>query len=222
MFDDIAPKYDRTNTVLSLGLHRGWRRAAVRRARIQAGQKVLDIATGTGDLAFAFRRKGADVVALDFSEEMLRQARRKQAGHRNAPESPAVRFLRGDAMALPFPDDHFDVASISFGIRNVDEPEHALAEMARVVRPGGRVVVLEFGKPNLLMRGPYKLYSKIMPWIGTRLTGNREAYEYLPKTVANFPSGRPFVDLMHSAAEFSTVTARPMSGGVAWLYVAIV
>ena len=194
MFSSIATRYDVTNEVLSFGIHRLWRRKAVRLSGAQAGSSVLDCATGTGDLALAFKRKvGATgrVVGTDFCKEMLDHAPGKAER-----QGLAVEFQVADAMALPFADNSFDVASIAFGIRNVDDPVKCLKEMARVVRPGGRVVVLEFGQPTGLFGALFRFYSKVvMPAVGGLLTGNRAAYEYLPRTSAAFPAGEKFLEL---------------------------
>ncbi len=221
MFSDIAPKYDRANDVLSFGVARGWRRKAVKRSGIGPGGRVLDVATGTGDLAFAFKHVVGDsgsVTGLDFSEGMLKvaEAKRDRRGL-------DVEFLQGDALDLPFDAGSFDVASIAFGIRNVDDPGRGVAQMARVVGSGGRVVVLEFGQPRGVLGVSYRWYSRyIMPRIGGLLTGNRAAYEYLPRTAAEFPAGDAFVALMRDAADFEQIEAWPLTGGVAWLYVGTV
>ncbi len=221
MFADIASRYDRANSVLSLGIHKRWRRRAVRASGADAGDAVLDIATGTGDLAFAFKRRvgpEGSVVGSDFCQPMLDEAIVKRAKL-----ELEVEFQQADAMDLPYPDDAFDVTSIAFGIRNVDDPGKALAQMARVTKPGGRVVVLEFGQPRGIMAGPYKLYSRlVMPRVGGALTGHREAYEYLPETAAAFPCGSQFVDLMQASADFAKIQVTPLTGGIAWLYVGVV
>jgi demethylmenaquinone methyltransferase / 2-methoxy-6-polyprenyl-1,4-benzoquinol methylase len=220
MFTGIATRYDRANDVLSLGIHRRWRRVAVKASKAGPGDAVLDVATGTGDLAFAFRRAvGASgtVVGLDFSSGMLAvaQAKRKRNGL-------AVDFVRGDALALPF-TARFDVASIAFGIRNVDDPKAGIAEMARRVRPGGRLVVLEFGTPKGVIGPAYRWYGRhVMPRVGGLVTGDRAAFEYLPRTAAAFPYGDAFAGLMRKAAAFEAIEVRPLTGGVAWLYVGTV
>lgn len=221
MFSSIATRYDVTNEVLSFGIHRLWRRAAVKHSRAQEGDRVLDCATGTGDLALAFKRKvGASgrVVGTDFCPEMLQSAPGKasEAGLQ-------VDFQVADAMALPFADDSFDVASISFGIRNVDDPVKCLKEMARVVKPGGRVVVLEFGQPRGLFGALFRLYAKaIMPALGGLLTGNRSAYEYLPRTAAAFPAGEQFLTLMDQAGAYQQRVAHPLTFGTSYVYVGTV
>jgi demethylmenaquinone methyltransferase / 2-methoxy-6-polyprenyl-1,4-benzoquinol methylase len=219
MFSSIAPRYDVTNVVLSFGVDRHWRRVAVRESGAQPGARVLDCATGTGDLALALRRAvepGGSVVGTDFCAPMLTPAREKarRAGLDD------VHFEVADALALPYPDGTFDIASIAFGIRNVDDPVKCLEEMARVVRPGGRVVVLEFGQPGGAWGALYRFYSRVlMPTVGGLLTGNRSAYEYLPRTAAAFPAGENFLALMDRTGAFARRHARPLSGGIAFIYV---
>jgi len=217
MFASIARRYDAANEVLSLGIHRGWRRTAVRVSGAGAGQSVLDCATGTGDLALEFKRAvGAtgQVIATDFCAEMLRAAPAK-AGRAGL----LVHFAIADAMALPFPGSRFDVASIAFGIRNVDDPVRCLREMARVVKPGGSVIVLEFGQPKGPFGALFRVYSRgVMPVVGGLLTGNRAAYEYLPRTAASFPAGAQFLDLMRRARVFSSVEGHPLTFGTAFVY----
>jgi len=221
MFASIAQRYDAANQVLSLGVHRGWRREAVLLSGARSGDKVLDCATGTGDLALSFKRAvGASglVVGTDFCAEMLAPApaKARKAGLE-------VRFEVADALALPFAENSFDIASIGFGIRNVDDPVACLREMARVVRPGGRVVVLEFGQPRGVFGALFRLYSRsVMPAIGGALTGNRAAYEYLPRTAAAFPAGDRFLALMDEAGSFATRTAHPLLAGTAFVYVGTV
>ncbi len=218
MFADIAPDYDRTNAVLSLGVHRRWRRKTVELAGASPGYDVLDCATGTGDLARAFAdevQPGGHVVGIDFVERMVRLAREKLAD-----EDVEVGLHVADALELPFADDSFDMATIGFGIRNVDDPLACLREMARVVKHEGRVVVLEFGQPEGLMGWPYEFYSRhVMPRIGGLLTGNREAYEYLPRTASEFPAGEDFLTLMDEADVFTERAAHKLTGGIAWVYV---
>ncbi|QRK06128.1 bifunctional demethylmenaquinone methyltransferase/2-methoxy-6-polyprenyl-1,4-benzoquinol methylase UbiE [Archangium violaceum] len=221
MFSSIATRYDVTNEVLSFGVHRLWRRAAVRLSGAREGNAILDCATGTGDLALAFKRKvGASgrVVGTDFCKEMLDSAPAKAAR-----EGLQVEFQVADAMDLPFASDSFDVASIAFGIRNVDDPVKCLKEMARVVRPGGRVVVLEFGQPTGFFGALFRVYSKVvMPTIGGLLTGNRAAYEYLPRTSAAFPAGDKFLSLMDQAGAYQERVAHPMMFGTSYVYVGTV
>jgi demethylmenaquinone methyltransferase/2-methoxy-6-polyprenyl-1,4-benzoquinol methylase len=214
MFASISRKYDRANTVLSGGIHHLWRRQAVRRSGAGSGDRVLDCATGTGDLAIAFRRAvgpAGRVVGTDFVPEMLELARSKASD---------IEFQVADVTQLPFDDGSFDVSSISFGIRNVHDPRKGIAELARVVRPGGRVIVLEFGQPSSRMFGRlYDLYRrKILPGLGGIVTGEKQAYEYLERSAGRFPSGEEFVALMRSAAAFSSIDFVPLSFGIAYLY----
>jgi demethylmenaquinone methyltransferase / 2-methoxy-6-polyprenyl-1,4-benzoquinol methylase len=220
MFARIARRYDRTNSVLSWGRHHAWRRRAVELAQPPRGGSVLDVATGTGDLALEFRRqvgpKGR-VVGVDFCAPMLDVARVKAER-----QGLAAEFHEGDALRLNFPDGVFDVASIGFGIRNVDDPGQCLEEMARVVRPGGRVVVLEFGQPDGVIRWPYAYSRVVIPVVGGLLTGQRDAYDYLRRTSATFPSGDEFLELMHSTGRFVDARATPLTGGIAFAYVGVV
>ncbi len=222
MFASIAHSYDRANQVLSLGLHHRWRAAAVRLSGARLGDRVLDCATGTGDLAIAFRRAvgpGGEVIGTDFCAEILALAPAK-AERLLTP----VRFEVADVLALPYGEGRFDVSSIAFGIRNVDDPGRGIREMARVVRPGGRVVVLEFGQPGGALFGWfYRGYSRhVIPRVGGWLSGDRRAYEYLDRTASEFPAGARFVEMMGGAGAFSAVQAHPLTGGVAYVYVGIV
>lgn len=220
MFSSIAPNYDRTNTALSLGVHHLWRTITVRESGAKPGDAVLDCATGTGDLAIAFKKtvRSGRVVGTDFCADMLSFA----PGKANA-MGLDIAFEVADAMDLPYADATFDIASISFGIRNVDDPSRCLAEMARVVRPGGRVVVLEFGQPKGIMGLSYRWYSRhVIPVVGKMLTGNREAYAYLPETAAAFPCREAFLDLMRGTNRYASVRYRALTGGIAFVYVGIV
>jgi demethylmenaquinone methyltransferase / 2-methoxy-6-polyprenyl-1,4-benzoquinol methylase len=221
MFASIADKYDITNSVLSLGIHHLWRRKAVRLSRAQQGDAVLDCATGTGDLAITFKKKvgkNGYVLGTDFCDAMIAPAPAK-AQKRGL----EIDFEVADAMDLPYEDNRFDVASISFGIRNVDDPLVCLKEMARVVKPGGRVVVLEFGQPKGIMSWPFTFYSKyIIPFVGGLLTGNRDAYQYLPETSAAFPAGEKFTDLMKIAGTYESQEFHKLNGGIAYIYVGVV
>jgi len=217
MFASIATRYDRANTVMSGGVHHLWRRRAVRRARVRRGDAVLDCATGTGDLAIAFKRAvgpGGRVVGTDFTPEMIALARAK---------SQDIAFEVADVTALPYDDGSFDVASIAFGIRNVGDPAKGIAEMARVVRPGGRVVVLELGRPrNRAIRWAYDRYCRLaLPRLGGALTGDRAAYEYLETSSARFPFAEDFVAMMRSGARFASITYEPLTLGTAYLYVGV-
>lgn len=219
MFGRIAGTYDRANQILSFGLHHRWRSATVERSGAQHRDRVLDCATGTGDLAIAFSRAvgpEGEVVGTDFCEEMLARAPEKAAR-----AGAAVRFETADVLALPYPDARFDIASIAFGIRNVEDPDRGLREMARVIRPGGRVVVLEFGQPGGALFGPmYRFYSRrVLPALGGLVSGDRSAYEYLDRTSSSFPAGPAFADRMRATGVFRSVAFHPLTGGVAYVYV---
>jgi len=217
MFASIARRYDTANEVLSLGIHKGWRRAAVHLSGAAPGQRVLDCATGTGDLALEFKRAvgaSGEVIGTDFCAEMLESAPAKAAK-----AGLQVKFAVADVLALPYPDGQFDVASIAFGIRNVDDPLLCLREMARVVKPGGCVIVLEFGQPRGPFGALFRAYSRgVMPVVGGLLTGNRAAYEYLPRTAAAFPAGEKFLGVMRESDAFSAMEAHPLTFGTAYVY----
>jgi demethylmenaquinone methyltransferase/2-methoxy-6-polyprenyl-1,4-benzoquinol methylase len=179
MFDRISGFYDLVNTVMTVGLHHRWRARAVDLAAIGNGSRVLDVATGTGDLAIELSRRGAEVVGSDFSEEMLAVATRK---------APGLRFEQANALELPYGDDEFDAATVGFGARNFSDLDRGLAEMVRVVRPGGRVVVLEITTPTKPPLSTFYSFwfDRLVPAIG-RLAGDSDAYEYLPNSVKRFP-----------------------------------
>jgi demethylmenaquinone methyltransferase/2-methoxy-6-polyprenyl-1,4-benzoquinol methylase len=203
MFDRIARVYDRMNGVMTAGLHHHWRRRAADLAQLRPGGRVLDIATGTGDLALELGHRVAPdgvVVGADFSENMLRIARDKAAALRlrtTAPAGVQLRFEPANALELPYADGEFDAATVGFGARNFSDLERGLAEMARVVRPGGRVVVLEITTPT---HGPLAVllrvwFDQIVPVVG-RLAGDADAYMYLPSSVRRFPPPRELAAIM--------------------------
>ncbi len=208
MFDRIARRYDLVNTVLSGGTDRGWRRRAARATGLAPGGSALDVACGSGKLTAELNRivapKGR-VVGLDFSPQMLEVARRDQ---------PGIEFLEGDALALPFGDGSFDASTIAFGLRNLADPVRGLREMHRVVRPGGRSVVLEFVRPpRNLVGGAYRLYLRtLLPAIGGALSGQPTAYRYLSDTVDSYRTPEELRE-MAAAAGWSSVRFQPLAMG---------
>lgn len=219
MFDRIAPRYDALNRLLSFGIDRGWRRRMVRQLPPGEGLRVLDLATGTADQVLALRRgspRVASGVGMDLAEQMLERGRVKIAQEGFA---DSIRLERGDACAIPAGEGAFDVVTISFGIRNVTDVDRAFREMLRVLRPGGRVLVLEFSMPrNRLVRAVHLLYLRhILPRIGGWLSGDRAAYRYLNQTIETFPHGTAFCAMLERAG-FTEVRAHPLSLGIATLY----
>jgi demethylmenaquinone methyltransferase / 2-methoxy-6-polyprenyl-1,4-benzoquinol methylase len=215
MFDRIAPRYDLLNRAMTAGLDGRWRRAAAAAADLAAGDRALDCCTGTGDLALELAprvtRLGR-VVGLDFAEEMLGRARAK-AEARGLP----VEFVQGDALALPFDDGSFDAATVAFGIRNVSDLDGGLAEMARVVRPGGRVVILEITTPRRLRRFYEVWFDRVVPRLGRVLGRDGAAYSYLPASVRRFPEP-PALAARMAAAGLTDVRWRPLAGGIVALH----
>lgn len=222
MFAGVAPRYDRANRLLSLGVDCWWRRRTVAFAGVRPGERALDVCAGTGDLTIALQRAGARAIGADFCTPMLARATTKAAGL-SAPtdrDRRAPLFLAGDALRLPFADASFDLATVAFGIRNVADPVAGLREMARVVRPGGRVVVLEFCRPRLPLLGAAYLFyfRRILPRLGQWISGaDNGAYDYLPASVLAFPERGAFLDLM-TAAGLVRPRQRILTGGIAALY----
>ena len=221
MFDAIAPRYDLLNHVLSAGLDRRWRDRAIEALALPPGSRVLDLCTGTGDLAIAATRLVApvSVVGVDFSGEMLRRARSKIL---DASLGSSIRLVRGDATRIPLPDASCDAATIGFGIRNVAEPERALRELARVLRPGGRLAILEFGEPGIPgIKTLYSWYFRyLLPLVGRTVSRHKSAYSYLPASVLAFPSATAFCTAM-SAHGFGQVRVRSLTFGIVHLFVAV-
>lgn len=218
MFSAISSRYDLANSVLSLGIHHIWRKKLVHLSQAHSGQKVLDCASGTADLAFEFETvvgPQGQIIATDFCEDMLKFGEKKAKERQSK-----ITFQVADAMNLSFSDSSFDITSIAFGIRNVAQPIQALQEMARVTRPGGYVMVLEFGQPTLpIWRSFYRFYSDlILPRIGGLLTGKRDAYDYLQRSSAQFPCGEAFLNLARETQKFEHLRAKPLLGGVAYIY----
>ncbi len=229
MFSAIAPSYDLNNRLHSFWQDQRWRKKAVSMANLSGGDVVVDVACGTGDLSLAFYRRllrtptasasansQPKVIGIDFTFAMLPLARRKSAGTRQ----PHAMYINGDAQALPLEDECCDVVSIAFGIRNVQEPPAAMGEFFRILRPGGRLIVLEFSQPtHPLIRWANDLYcSRIMPHTATWISGDRSgAYSYLPKSVATFAS-REKMRRMIQDAGFNDVVEKPLTFGVCVCY----
>lgn len=218
MFKQVAPAYDRTNDILSAGIHRVWRKKLVKLAAAKPGMRVLDCATGTGDLAIEFKKVvGAQgvVIGTDFTSEMMVTAPAKAQS-----QGLEINYQEADVMNLPFEDNSFDRVSISFGIRNVQDPQKAIREMARVTKPGGQVLILEFGQMTTpVVKDVYKFYSeKVLPVLGGLVSGQKEAYHYLQESSAKFPSGPDFLQWMKDSNAFEKTQFVPVSFGVAYIY----
>ncbi len=215
MFNAIAPRYELVNAVFSGGRDAAWRRRAVTLAQVSTGDSVLDVACGTGDLTRAFHGAGArHVVGVDFAHDMLTRA--------IARSTDGMHWCEADALCLPFRDGRFDIVSCAFGVRNFQDLDRGLEEIRRVLRPGGRVVILEFTRPSArLIRRPYDVYvNRIMPRLAGWLSGDREgAYHYLPRSVASFLTGKQMGERLR-AAGFSQVRAVRLTMGVVTVYVA--
>jgi demethylmenaquinone methyltransferase / 2-methoxy-6-polyprenyl-1,4-benzoquinol methylase len=209
MFDRIAPVYDAMNRTMTAGLDRRWRRLTAQ-AVVRPGDSVLDACCGTGDLAIACARAGGRVTGLDFSERMLERARRK---------APALEWVEGDLLSLPFPDDSFDAATVGFGVRNVEDLAGAIAELRRVLRPSGRLAILEITRPRGLLAPFYRVwFDGVVPLLGKLLPGG-SAYRYLPASVRRFPGPEELAGVI-AAAGFSTVHIRLLAGGIVALHTA--
>ena len=219
VFDSVAPKYDVMNDLMSLGLHRAWKAYTVLVANVKPGQKVLDIAGGTGDLAMAFAPKVGDyglVVHTDINEAMLREGR-----NRLLDAGVSVPTLVCDAEHLPFPNAHFDVVTVAFGVRNMTHKEDALREMNRVLKPGGKLLVLEFSKVAKPLAKIYDWYSfKVLPRLGKLVANDDSSYQYLAESIRMHPGQEELKALMQKGG-FGHVDYHNMSGGVVALHVGI-
>ena len=212
MFDRIARVYDRMNSVMTAGMHHRWRRRAADLARVGPGSRALDVATGTGDLAIELAGRGATVVGLDFSERMLELARAKAAG---------IEFVQGNALELAYPDASFDAVTVGFGARNFSDLDRGLSELARVTRPGGRVVILEITSPQ---RPPLSWFFRLwfdraVPALG-RVAGDPDAYTYLPSSVRRFPGPRELAERL-VAAGLHDVRWVLTAGGIIAIHAAV-
>lgn len=213
MFDEVAPAYDRSNTILSLGNDRLWRVATTRAVAPKAGQRILDLAAGTGASSVALARSGAEVVAADFSPGMLAEGRRRHGG------IPNLSFVEADATALPFADDEFDTVTISFGLRNVNEPRTALAELLRVTAPGGRLVICEFSQPPSPAFGSlYRFYNdRVLPAVARTVSSNAAAYDYLNESIKDWPDQPTLAGWIREAG-WEDVAYRNLSFGIVALH----
>jgi demethylmenaquinone methyltransferase/2-methoxy-6-polyprenyl-1,4-benzoquinol methylase len=209
MFDGIAHRYELTNVILSGGVHLYWKWRLLR--AVPAGLRVaLDLCTGPGALLSGLKKRCQQVIGVDFSREMLR------AGAAEDRSSVA----QGDALSLPFCDNTFDLITVAYGVRNFEDLDSGLREIARVLAPGGRLLVLEFGQPSHpLLRALNNIYSRVvLPFIGGMLTGDRAAYTYLPQTAATFPCGEDFLKRARQSSGLSPMSAQQLTGGIAYLY----
>jgi len=217
MFDAIAPRYDLLNRVLSGGVDQSWRRRVIKLISSGSPDRVLDVATGTGDLAIMAAKSGLDqIVGVDISEEMLEVGRAKVSANKLEKK---VRLQTGDAEQLPFSDHQFDAAMVAFGVRNFEDLSGGLSEIYRVLKPTGRLVVLEFSQPKAFpIKQLYTFYGRyILPAIGRMISGDSGAYTYLPESIAVFPEGEEFLEYLDGAG-FSKLSARRLTFGIASMY----
>ncbi|MBV1894924.1 MAG: bifunctional demethylmenaquinone methyltransferase/2-methoxy-6-polyprenyl-1,4-benzoquinol methylase UbiE [Rhodobacteraceae bacterium] len=218
VFSSVASKYDVMNDVMSVGIHRIWKDAMMDWLAPRAGQKLLDVAGGTGDISFRFLKRAGSghATVLDITEPMLVEGRQRAEANQMA---DSLDWVVGDAMALPFEDNTFDVYTISFGIRNVTRPQEALNEAFRVLRPGGRLMVLEFSHlPNPGLQKAYDLYSfNVIPRMGKLIANDYDSYQYLVESIRNFPDQDRFLDMVRTAG-FENAKYRNLSLGIAALH----
>ena len=215
MFNAIAPRYDLLNSLLSGGMHKVWEKRLIKSLPGWSEAACLDLCTGTGALVPRLAKRFHRVLGVDISEQMLARARQRFAHLQN------VEWQEGDAQALGLEDASFDLVTVAYGVRNWPDPERGLREVARVLRPGGKVGVLEFGQPrNALWGAVFRMYSRyVIPCIGGMVSGHRSAYQYLPKTSATFPCGDAFVALLARAGLVAS-SCTSLMGGVAYIYIA--
>lgn len=220
MFDRIARRYDLMNTVMTLGIDRRWRHAAIRAAKVDPSTRALDVCCGTGDITFLLAEAGAEhVTGLDFSSGMLEQARRRQTGRRDPKSAKLIEFVQGDALALPFDDDTFDVVTVSFGVRNVEDIPLAFREFARVGRPGARIVCLEITRPkSRLANWFYDVwFDRVVPVLGAIVSRDKAAYTYLPESTKSFPRPPKLAEIIREAG-IRNVTWKRYGGGIVALH----
>ena len=223
VFHSVAMKYDVMNDLMSMGMHRLWKKFTIAQANVKPGQKVLDIAGGTGDLAAAFAiavqwgvHPDAEVWLSDINASMLGVGRDRLLDRGLA--LPAIQF---DAEKIPFPQNYFDVVSVAFGLRNMTHKEAALAEMARVIKPGGKVLVLEFSKPDAMIAPIYDIYSfKVLPWLGEKVANDAASYQYLAESIRMHPDAQALKTMMLGVG-FDQVDTHRMTGGIVALHIGI-
>lgn len=218
MFSDLANSYDKANEILSLGLYKKWYKELLKLAAPNDNDSIIDLATGTGNLAILFKKhnKTLKVTGVDFSQNMLTIAKEKCQK-----ENLDINWTLGDATQLDFPDKTFDIATISFGIRNVSSIEDCLKGMARIVKPDGKILILEFGTPIGFVKHLYKFYSNfLIPIIGGIITGNKKAYSYLNQSSLEFPYGEKFMEIINTTKLFKKYHFKPLFKGIAYLYYA--
>jgi demethylmenaquinone methyltransferase / 2-methoxy-6-polyprenyl-1,4-benzoquinol methylase len=214
LFGALAPRYDLINDLQSLGLHRRWKKLLAGMAEVKPGQKALDLCCGTGDIAFALHRAGAEVVGLDFSPAMLTVARARAKKLAAKPEAPPLEFRTGDVMQIPYGASSFDIVSIGYGLRNLESWERGLEEMVRVARPGGRLLVLDFGKPEgwLWQRLFFFYLRRVVPLLGGILCGDAAALAYIHESLQAYPAQRGVAGKM-TALGCREVRVRNLLGG---------
>ncbi len=212
LFAAIARRYDLLNDLQSFGLHRLWKSRVVELAKVQSGDRALDLCCGTGDIALALARKGAETTGLDFSEKMLEVAATRQRNFKS--QISNLKFIQGDAQQIPFPENSFDIVTVGYGLRNLASWERGLEEMLRVAKPGARLVVLEFGKPeNLLWRKIYFTHLKCsVPLIGLLFCGNPQAYAYILESLKHYPAQLAVAEKMR-ALKLANVRVINLLGG---------
>lgn len=220
MFSEIAGNYDKANSVLSFGIHHLWRKKLVNWSGITEADSVLDCASGTGDLAIEFKKNSpkSRVIGTDFCAEMLASAPNKAKA-----KGLEIEFSQADVTQLPFKDNEFSIASIAFGIRNVERPDIAIKELQRVLKDKGQLFILEFGQPKApVFSQAYDLYSKkVLPYIGGAITGKSGAYKYLQDSSERFPCRLEFLEFLKESANFSELEFKSLSGGIAYIYRAV-
>lgn len=218
LFSDISKSYDTANDAITFGMARNWRKKLVKWSEAKPGHKILDIATGTGDLAFDFfnfTEQKSEVIGIDFCQPML-----DIANDKSKVKNTKITFTWGDATDLKFKDESFDIVSISYGIRNVENFEKAIQEMFRVLKPGGRLMILETGSKDSGILSPFiNIYSNyLMPVVGGLISGKKDAYKYLGDSSAQFPSGKNLTDKILAAAKFKSAEHKRILGGASFIY----